>query len=459
MPDRAGTTVITIPPPTANGPLHVGHLSGPFLASDIAARAARARGERVLAVAGVDVAQNYIPKMARDRGLDVDALIARNRAEILEAFDRGRIHYDAFVDPQEDEYRRALAAMLADMVFDGRVPMATVTLHACADCGCTLHHSYVSGTCATCGAAAAGGSCEGCGGYTSADTLIDPVCACCGGPARPFAASVPVLPLEDFRPALEEVWRTAELPRPVRDLVARYGASEMPVIPLAYPTDWGIEGSGELAGLRLDAYVEVGLSWLYGIARAHDASASTLEECVRAWDEVHELWQFHGIDNTFFFIVFWPALFAAAGLERVPLGGLVVNEFYTLDGEKFSTSRDHAVWAHEFLADEDPATVRLYLAWDRPDRRQTDFTRESYEAFRAAVQPLLAGDGGPGGGHTVESLLPAALLPAERERGERALELVGFDAALAARSLLTLLGAGEREPGPLLTALTGAEAA
>jgi methionyl-tRNA synthetase len=449
-----GYTVITIPPPTANGPLHVGHLSGPFLASDIAARAAKARGERVLAVASVDVAQNYIPKMARAKGVDPERLIDRNRSEILEAFERGRIHYDTFVDPQDAEYRRVIATMLADMVARGNVALSDTTLHACADCGCTLHHSYVTGSCAYCGEPASGGSCEGCGGYTSADTLVDPVCGCCGGAPRPFVASVPVLRLEHFRAQLEEIWHCAELPRPVRDLIARYSTVEMPEVPLAYPTDWGIEGAGPLAGLRMDAYTEVGLNWLYGVARALDPTANTLDGCVGAWREVEALWQFHGVDNTFFFIVFWPALFAAAGLERAPLGGLVVNEFYTLDGEKFSTSRDHAVWAHEFLADEDPGTVRLYLAWDRPDRAATDFTRESFEAFRDFVRPLLSGDGQC----SPPPQLPPALLRAERRRGERALELVGFDAALAARSLLSLLAAGTRERGPLLTALTGAEA-
>jgi methionyl-tRNA synthetase len=449
----SGCTVITIPPPTANGPLHVGHLSGPFLASDIAARAAKARGERVLAIAGVDVGQNYIPKMARDKGLDVEELIARNRTEILEAFDRGRIHYDAFVDPQQAQYRRVIAGMLADMVEQGGVTMSEVTLHACADCGCTLHHSYVTGTCVACGASAAGGSCEGCGGYTAADTLLDPVCACCGGTARPVVASIPMLRLEDYRAQLEEVWRCAELPRQVRDLIARYSSAELPAIPLAYPTDWGIEGVGPLEGMRLDAYVEVGLSWLYGVARALDATADTLDACVRAWSEVDGLWQFHGVDNSFFFIAFWPALFAAAGLERPPLRGLVVNEFYTLDGEKFSTSRDHAVWAHEFLSAEDPRLVRLYLAWDRPDRAQTDFTHESFEAFRDFVTPLLSD------ADLVDSApLPSSLVPAERRRGERALELVGFDAALAVRSLLSLLAAGTRERGPLLAALTGEEA-
>jgi methionyl-tRNA synthetase len=402
----------------------------------------------VLAIAGVDIGQNYIPKMAKAKGVKPERLIARNRAEIVEAFDRGRIHYDAFVDPQQPEYRRALAQMLSEMVDRGNRPLSEHTLHRCGHCSRTLHHSYVAGSCSWCGASAAGGSCEDCGGYTSADTLVDPVCTWCGGAAVPFAATVPVLRLEDHRPLLEEIWQLAELPRRVRDLIERYASVQLPEIPLAYPTDWGIEGVGPLAGTRLDAYCEVGLSWLYGVARALDDTADTLNACVAAWREVEALWQFHGIDNTFYFIAFWPALFAAAGLERAPLRGLIVNEFYTLNGEKFSTSRDHAVWAHEFLALEDPGTVRLYLAWDRPDRGKTDFTRESFDAFRDFVQPLLAGAAGAG-------RLPDSLVAAERRRGEQALELVGFDAALAARSLLAVIAAGVRESGPLLTALTG----
>ena len=84
------------------------------------------------------------------------------------------------------------------------------------------------------------------------------------------------------------------------------------------------------------------------------------------------------------------------------------------------------------------------------DRGSTDFTRESFEAFRDHVRPLLAGAGDC-------TALPEPLVNAERRRGEQALELVGFDAALAARSLLTVLSAGERDPGPLLTVLTGTD--
>jgi len=449
---NAGVTVITIPPPTANGALHLGHLSGPYLASDIAARAAKARGEEVLVVAGVDVGQNFIATMAEVRGIDAGGLIAQYRSEILDAFTRGRIHYDAFVEPQEPAYVRAIAGMVADMARDS-LPMREMTLHRCSDCARTLHHSYVAGTCACCGSPASGGSCEGCGGFTSAETLIDPVCDRCGGVPVPFEATVPVLRIEDHREHLMAMWLRAELPSRVRALIAYYLSAGLPDIPLAYPTNWGIEGSGPLAGMRIDVYAEVGLAWLFGVARALGSSAGTLDECVEAWASVKELWQFHGIDNAFYFAIFWPALFAAAGLPQAPLRGLVVNEFYTLEGKKFSTSRNHAIWAHEFLASEDPSIVRLYLAWGRPDRYSTDFTRSSFEAFRDRVTPLLAGAGA-----RVAAALPAPLVEAERQRGEKALGLVGFDPALAARSLLAVLASGGIDPGPVLSALTGAGA-
>jgi methionyl-tRNA synthetase len=451
MSEQRDLTVITIPPATANGPLHVGHLSGPYLASDIAARAAKARGERVLAVAGVDVGQNFIPTMAENEGLDVERMMARCRAEILEAFDRGLIEYDTFVDPQTEAYERAIAAMVADMAARGTLAMRETTLHACGDCDRTLHHAYVAGSCPTCGSGSSGGSCEGCGGFTSAQTLVEPYCDRCGGAAVQFTATVPMLRIEAFREQLTALWLRAEAPARVRELVSHYLSAGLPEVPLAYPTNWGVRGSGALAGMRIDVYAEVGLSWLYGVAQALDPAASTLDACVAAWErEVAELWQFHGIDNTFYFAIFWPALFAAAGLRELPLRGLVVNEFYTLDGAKFSTSRNHASWAHEFLAEEDPAIVRLFLSWDRPDRRATDFTRASYDAFARRVRPLLHGGALP------VAPLPAELVAAERARGEQALRLVGFDPALAARSMLSLLQSGA-DAGAVLGALTGAD--
>jgi len=147
--------------------------------------------------------------------------------------------------------------------------------------------------------------------------------------------------------------------------------------------------------------------------------------------------------------VLYPAIFAAAGVPKPQMRGATVNELYLLEGKKFSTSRNHALWADEFLATEDPELVRLYLSWDRPDRYESDFTHESYRAFCEYVRPML--DGSPPAG----SGLPARLAAAELERAERALRLPGFDSALAVRSLLAALSTGTGTDSVAMAALTG----
>jgi methionyl-tRNA synthetase len=135
-------------------------------------------------------------------------------------------------------------------------------------------------------------------------------------------------------------------------------------------------------------------------------------------------------------------MFAAAGMEHGWLGGLVVNEFYRLDGKKFSTSRKHAVWAHEFFAGEDPVLVRLFLSWDRPDSYESDFTMAGYRDFCAWISAAL--DSGP--------TVPERLADAERTRASQALRPATFDPALALRCLLA---AGPATAPDLLGALTG----
>lgn len=457
----AGVTVVVIPQPTVNGPLHIGHLSGPYLAADVASRAARARGERVLTLAGVDVHPNYVLTKAEMIGADVEEMVVDYRAKIMAAFTGARIGWDVFLDPQDGAYEAAVAGMLRELVENGTVPMEEVALSACADCGRTLHHSYVVGKCPVCGTGANGTSCEGCGGFTSAQVLLDPSCARCGGRPEDLAVTVPVLHLERYRDRLAAEWLQAEWPSRVRSVLAQYAAAPLPSVPLAYPTNWGIECDGPLEGLRVDFPTELGLSYLYGPVTALRPEARTLAERVEAWADVDGVWHFNGMDNTFYFTVLYPALLAAAGVPEPKARGAVVNELYLLEGQKFSTSRNHALWAHEFLAAEDPELVRLFLSWDRPDRYESDFTDAAFRAFSAWVKPLL--DVAPLAAapiappDTPPAALPSALAPAELERAERALGLVGFDAALSVRSLLAALSTGIGTDSVALAALTGRE--
>ncbi|TCM50309.1 class I tRNA ligase family protein [Kribbella sp. VKM Ac-2568] len=442
-------TVFTFPQPTANGPLHVGHLSGPYLAADIAARAARARGERVVVTTGLDVHQNYVLTRAEREGVEVGVMLADFRADIKETYERSRIGYDRFSDPLEDDHAPIIRQLMNELVASGAAPLREVTLHACADCSRTLHESYLAGLCGGCQAPASGGACEQCGGFTYVDGMVDPVCGRCGGEPRPFQAVVPVLRMEDHRATLTDLWLKADLPPAVRALIDRQLAAGLPEIALAYPTNWGIEGDGPLAGLRIGPYTEVALTDLYNVARAVDPTATDLAGYRAALGRVDQLWHFLGLDNAFWYALYWQAMWAAAGIDPLPLSGLVVNEFYTLDGLKFSTSRNHAVWANELLRDEDPALVRLFLAWDRPDRYQSDFTWKTFRAFAERVGPMLDGT------HPITDALHPALAEVELARGEDALRPSGFDPSLAVRSLLSLLAGGVRETGSLRAALTG----
>ncbi|HEX6872135.1 MAG TPA: class I tRNA ligase family protein [Micromonosporaceae bacterium] len=444
-----GLTVIVIPQPTVNGPLHIGHLSGPYLAADVASRAARARGDRVFTLAGLDVHPNYVLTKAENLGMDVDEMVDMYAGQIRTAFELARIGADAFIDPREKEFERAVVSMLTDMVDTGALPMREMTLHQCADCGRTLHHSYVVGKCPRCGGDSNGLSCEPCGTFTPSQVLIDPRCARCGGAPQPMVVTIPVLPLEDYRQRLLAEWMQAELPIRVRAVLEQYQDTPLPDYPMAYPTNYGIECDGPLAGLRVDFPAELGFSYLYGPAHALRPEASRLAEWIDAWHDIDGVWHFNGIDNAFFFAILYPAILAAAGVERHTMLGATVNELYQLEGRKFSTSRNHALWADEYLATEDIELVRLFLSWDRPDRHETNFTDEGFRAFSEYVRPLL--DGKP----PTSGALPAALAGAELERADRSLQLTGFDAALATRCLLGALTTGAGLDSVALRALAG----
>ena len=203
--------VYVIAPPTTNGPLHIGHLSGPFVAADIVSRAARQRGERVLTVGGVDVHPNWVLTRAENEGIDVEKLIWDYRQRIDEALDLARVTCDRYLDPQLPAHHESVAS-LAGYFAETACELREITLHACADCGRTLHNSYLIGTCSRCGSGSNGGTCEGCGGYASTQDLIDPRCNRCGGAASPFQARVPVLVMENYRSLLVQTWLRMSFP-------------------------------------------------------------------------------------------------------------------------------------------------------------------------------------------------------------------------------------------------------
>lgn len=451
--DRSGRTLIVTPPPTPNGPLHLGHLAGPYIAGDVAARAARADGRDVITICGLDSHQNYVLARAEASGEPPARTIAHYGGLIRQSMTTARIDHDVFLEPSTDPaYRDGVAMLLAEAVDRKAVLIEEVDLSACGACGRVLHHVRVSGRCPRCGSGAAGGTCETCASFLTPADLIRAVSSCCDAVPVDVRRRVPVLRLEDYRDRLAEVWALAALPPRARTLVQRQLAEGLPDVAVAYPTDWGIPWSHPTvdvdgpADMRVDVWAEMGLGYLFAVARHLGAPAGNTEDCAAAWSEVAELWFFLGVDNTFYYSTLIPALLLGAGVGPGVLAGLVVNEFYRLDGAKFSTSRNHAVWAHEFLAGEDPGTVRAYLSYDRPDYYEADFTAPRYAAFRAWYDQLLTGDG---------RTAPPELAELELSRAGHALRLDRFDTALAIRSLLAAGPSRSGAARDLLRRITG----
>ena len=421
---RPGTTVVVSPPPTPNGPLHIGHLAGPYLAADVAARAARHRGERVLTICGLDDNQNYVLARARQEGDDPRAVRSRHADLITGVFRCARIGHDVFTEPMLDPgYRSAIPGLLGELVASGALPVTEWTTPTCPNCPTPPHHAYLTGRCGHCGGGCGGGTCESCGGYTPGTDLMEPTCTRCGAAAEErTTVRGPVLRLEEHRLALEAVWLRATLPPRARELAVALLDGPLPTVPFSYPTDWGIE-LPSFPGHRVDVWAEMGLGYLYAIGWHFRPGASGLAQLVAGWREVAEMWTFLGIDNVFYYLALFPALFSCAGLPPEVFGGLVVNEFYRLDGAKFSTSRNHAVWAHGLLERTDPGALRAFLSWDRPDSYPTDFTLERYRRTTAAWSRRPAAGDDPIDG-------------ADLDRAAHALTLRDFDLALAARCLL-----------------------
>lgn len=434
-----GLTVVVSPPPTPNGPLHVGHLAGPYVAADVAVRAARARGAAVVSVCGTDDHQNYVAAKAAEQGRGPDDVIADFGARITDVFDRALIRHDVFTRPRTDAaYQDAVAALVGEFTERGIFTVAAVPVLRCRPCDRTLHHAYVSGGCPHCGAGMGGGTCEGCGGFATAADLVSPRCTGCDTtPVRELLPS-PMFRLEDHRSALTRMWARATLPPAVRPLVTRYLDAPLPDITVAYPSDWGLPVDGR----RLDVWCEMGLAYLWAVGRYAGAASSGVADLTAAWRDVGRLWTFLGIDNAFYYAVLFPAMLHAVGVApQACLGGLVVNEFYRLDGRKFSTSRNHAVWGHELLEAAKPGTVRAYLSLDRPAPYPSNFTMDDFTAF-AGRWPAPPGTFPFAGAGDVD-------------RAAHALRLETFDPALAIRCLApaaTTDGTAAR----LLAAVTGA---
>ncbi|MEU4215435.1 class I tRNA ligase family protein [Actinoplanes sp. NPDC026623] len=444
--------IIIAATPTSNGDLHVGHLAGPYLAGDIYARYLRANGRPVTYTTCTDDSQSYVVTTAHRRQVTPAELVSRSTAAIQRTLEATGISM-APLPPIDEKYRRTVLGFLGALRALGRFRLRTVRLPYAQHAGTFLYDGLVSGVCPHCLANSSGGGCENCGHPNNYDELLEPVSSL--DPADPVThrdATILVLPLEEYRERLTAYFAEhAERWRPhARQLVRELLARPLPDVPVTVPGSWGIAAPfPETPGQVLYPWVEAMPASMYSTWQAAGAPAEATDRLWRRENDA-ELVYFHGFDNVYHWGLMDLVFLMAHGDRYVTPAANVCNEFYDLDGEKFSTSRNHLVWAADLVAEVPRDLVRFYLALTGPECQRTNFDRAALTGVieRRLVRPWNALSDALSlalSGVDIRSPLPvtvAGQARAEllRQRFRACYELADYSPARAAETVLSNLG-------------------
>lgn len=355
---------ITATPPTPNGELHVGHMAGPYLAADVLRRFLVAESAQVLMTTGLDDHQSYVAVRGLLDGHSAEQVADTNGARITTGWDRAGAHFDRVVAPRsEPGYIEFVQAFFQKLHDRGVLVPRERPLPYCVPCDRWLYEAYVVGGCPHCGSDSNGNACEPCGRPNDCGDLTAPHCVLCGEAAELRDQTRLYLPLAPFADRLARFWQRTLMPPHLRALCERMLADGLPEIAVSHPSDWGVPVT--VPGFE-DQRVFVWFEMAPGYLLQYDP-ATGRPACGPV--------QFFGFDNGYFHAVLFPALFLAWDPELPLPSAFVVNEFYRLEGKKFSTSRRHAVWALEALAEGGADALRFHVLRDRPNGRQTSFER------------------------------------------------------------------------------------
>lgn len=363
---------LTATPPTPNGDLHLGHMAGPYVAADVMRRYLIAEDVPVLMTTGMDDHQSYVPAQGQREGWSglkvADTYIPR----IADAWREAGVFFDRIIEPRQTPgYIDFVQAFFLKLYDGGFIEPRTRPLPYCTECERWLYEAHVNGGCPHCGVLSGGNACEACARPNDCGDLTDPRCNACGTPAELREQTRLYLPLAPFTERLEAFWARTPMPPHLRAVCRAMAADGLPDIAVSHPTDWGVPVPVTgFTDQRIYVWFEMAPGYLL---ESHPQGARPATGAI----------QFFGFDNSYFHAVLHPALFMAWD-EQLPLASaFVVNELYLLEGIKFSTSRRHAVWAVDGLAEAGVDAVRYHVLRHRPNGRQTSFSRGDLKLARS----------------------------------------------------------------------------
>ncbi len=373
--------------PYANGPIHLGGIAGCYLPADIFARFHRMRGNQVLMVSGTDQHGTPVTIRAEQEGLSPQVVVEKYHQEDLTVWERLGITFDRYTSTGTDNHRAVVHDIFLRLL-DRDLIYKQPGLYAYCDFDRRfLPDRYVEGTCPHCGSdRARGDQCETCGKPLDPQDLINWRCRTCGNPPVMKESEHFFLRLSALQSHLEQ-WSTsvgADRWRPnVYGFTKGWLAEGMRDRAITRDIDWGV--SVPVPGYdekRVYVWFEAVCGYLS--AAVEWAAARGEPDAWRAFwqDPACRAFYFIGKDNIAFHTIMWPAIIMGYGAYDPATGGgeynlpydVPANEFLSLEGQKFSTSQNWAVWAPDYLDRFDPDPLRYYLSANMPEYGDADFS-------------------------------------------------------------------------------------
>ena len=371
--------LITSALPYANGPVHIGHLAGVYVPSDIYTRYLRLRGRDVISVCGSDEHGVPITIKAKKEGITPQQVVDRYHAIIKDSFEKLGISFDIYSRTTSKTHAETASAFFRKLYDEGKFVEQTTEQFYDEEAKSVLADRYIKGTCPKCSAEGAyGDQCEVCGSTLSPEELINPYSTLSGATPVKRETKHWYLPLDQYEQMLRE-W-ILEGHKEWKSNV--YGQCKSwldgGLLPRAVSRDleWGIPVPVEGAeGKVLYVWFDAPIGYI-------SATKDLTPDWEKYWkSEDTKLVHFIGKDNIVFHCIVFPSMLKAHGDYILP-ENVPSNEFLNLEGDKISTSRNWAVWLHEYLVDfpgkED--VLRYALCATAPETKDNDFTWKDYQA-------------------------------------------------------------------------------
>jgi methionyl-tRNA synthetase len=373
--------LVSVAWPYANSPLHLGQLAGAYIPPDIFARYQRFRGNDVLMVSGSDTHGTPITVSAEKEGVEPEVIIERYHRSFVESFQQLGISFDLFTHTNTENHWAVTTDIFKRLLEKGYIDKKKMQALYCTDCQRYLADRYVEGTCPFCGYGdARGDQCDRCGRPLDALELIDPRCKLCGHTPEPRETEHLFLDLPQLEEPLKAWVADKTYWRPnVYNFTVNF--LDQGLLPRAITRDinWGIPVPVEgFADKRIYVWFDAVIGYFSAsVEWAHNRGTP---ELWHAWwdpDKPSKSYYFIGKDNIFFHTLIWPAILMGYGGRQLPYD-VPANEYLTLEKQKFSSSRNWAVWAPDYLSRYDADPLRYYLTVHAPETSDSDFSWQDY---------------------------------------------------------------------------------